>query len=90
MMSVFLLSRSKGDGRGIGPIAAVVNRNYYNFHMPKSVDIYVLESKIGCGQFGDVFRGYSKVDGIDVAIKTIRRDKIKGNDPYIQENSQNF
>ena len=48
--------------------------------MPKSVDIYVLETKIGQGQFGDVYRGYSKVDGIDVAIKAMRRDKIKGLD----------
>lgn len=48
--------------------------------MPKAVDIYVLESKIGSGQFGDVYRGYSKVDGQDVAVKTIRRDKIKGNE----------
>lgn len=31
--------------------------------MPKTVDIYVLEKKIGCGQFGDVFKGYSKLDG---------------------------
>ena len=46
--------------------------------MPKAVDIYVLEKKIGSGQFGDVFRGYSKVDGTDVAIKTINRSKIKG------------
>jgi serine/threonine-protein kinase ULK/ATG1 len=46
--------------------------------MPKAVDIYVLEKKIGCGQFGDVYRGYSKVDGTDVAIKTINRSKIKG------------
>jgi serine/threonine-protein kinase ULK/ATG1 len=46
--------------------------------MPKTVDIYVLEAKIGSGQFGDVYRGYSKVDGEDVAIKSIRRDKIKG------------
>ena len=58
--------------------------------MPKSVDIYVLESKIGSGQFGDVFRGYSKVDGTDVAIKTIRRDKIKGNDHITQGSSQNY
>jgi serine/threonine-protein kinase ULK/ATG1 len=48
--------------------------------MPKAVDVYVLESKIGAGQFGDVYRGYSKVDGRDVAVKTIRRDKIKGKD----------
>jgi serine/threonine protein kinase len=47
--------------------------------MPKAVDIYVLDKKIGSGQFGDVFKGYSKVDGTDVAIKTIRRDKVKGN-----------
>lgn len=48
--------------------------------MPKAVDIYVLETKIGSGQFGDVYRGYSKVDGVDVAVKTIKRDKIKGRD----------
>ena len=46
--------------------------------MPKSVDVYVLETKIGQGQFGDVFRGYSKVDGRDVAIKAMSRQKIKG------------
>lgn len=46
--------------------------------MPKAVDIYVLDKKIGAGQFGDVFKGYSKVDGSDVAIKTIRRDRVKG------------
>ena len=47
--------------------------------MPKAVDIYVLDKKIGAGQFGDVFKGYSKVDGSDVAIKTISRDRVKGN-----------
>jgi len=46
--------------------------------MPKAVDIYVLEKKIGSGQFGDVFKGYSKVDGTEVAIKTINRSKVKG------------
>ena len=46
--------------------------------MPKSVDVYVLEAKLGSGQFGDVYRGYSKVDGQDVAIKCMRRDRIKG------------
>ena len=46
--------------------------------MPKAVDFYVLEKKIGSGQFGDVFKGYSKVDGTEVAIKTINRSKIKG------------
>jgi serine/threonine-protein kinase ULK/ATG1 len=46
--------------------------------MPKTVDVYVLETKIGSGQFGDVFKGYSKLDNQEVAVKTIRRDKIKG------------
>ena len=63
-------------------------RNYIN-QMPKAVDIYVLESKIGSGQFGDVFKGYSKVDGTDVAIKTIRRDKIKGIDSLTKESLHN-
>lgn len=57
--------------------------------MPKAVDIYVLESKIGSGQFGDVYRGYSKVDGQDVAVKTIRRDKIKGKIIKIKASSLN-
>lgn len=56
--------------------------------MPKAVDIYVLETKIGSGQFGDVFRGYSKVDGVDVAVKTIRREKIKGRHGFSQASSQ--
>ena len=47
--------------------------------MPKAVDIYVLDKKIGAGQFGDVYKGYSKVDGSEVAIKTIKRDRVKGN-----------
>jgi serine/threonine-protein kinase ULK/ATG1 len=47
--------------------------------MPKAVDIYVLDKKIGSGQFGDVFKGYSKIDGTDVAIKTIARHRVKGN-----------
>jgi len=57
--------------------------------MPKTVDIYVLETKIGSGQFGDVFKGYSKVDGEEVAVKTIRRDKIKGTQTIKQENLLN-
>ena len=59
--------------------------------MPKAVDIYVLDKKIGAGQFGDVFKGYSKLDGTDVAIKTIRRDRVKGIHFNIKkENSLNF
>ena len=60
-----------------------INNDLYcdRTYMPKVVDIYVLEKKIGNGQFGDVFKGYSKVDGLDVAIKTINRSKIKGRPP---------
>ena len=29
--------------------------------MPKIVENYVLERKIGKGQFGDVFKGYNKL-----------------------------
>lgn len=52
--------------------------NFLEIRMPKTVDIYVLVNKIGQGQFGDVFQGYSKVDGTDVAIKAMNRDRIKG------------
>ena len=41
--------------------------------MPKVVDNFVLERKIGSGQFGDVFKGYNKNSRQDVAIKTIKR-----------------
>lgn len=59
--------------------------------MPKAVDIYVLQKKIGCGQFGDVYKGYSKIDGTQVAIKTINRNKIKGKFlKNVQESSINF
>jgi serine/threonine protein kinase len=58
--------------------------------MPKTVDIYVLDKKIGSGQFGDVYQGYSKVDGEDVAIKCMRRDRIKGNEHFTQENLQSY
>jgi serine/threonine protein kinase len=61
--------------RWVGLVAVIVIENLV---MPKSVDVYVLESKLGSGQFGDVYKGYSKVDGQDVAVKSMRRDRIKG------------
>ena len=41
--------------------------------MPKVVDNYVFERKIGSGQYGDVFKGYNKSDNTDIAIKAIKR-----------------
>ena len=46
--------------------------------MPKVVDNYVFERKIGSGQYGDVFKGYNKNNGMDIAIKAIKRESIKG------------
>lgn len=46
--------------------------------MPKVVDNYVLERKIGSGQYGDVFKGYNKQNREDVAIKAIKRESLKG------------
>ena len=43
------------------------------FKMPKVVDNYVFERKIGSGQYGDVFKGYNKNNGMDIAIKAIKR-----------------
>ena len=42
-------------------------------NMPKVVDNYVFERKIGSGQYGDVFKGYNKNNGMDIAIKAIKR-----------------
>ena len=48
--------------------------------MPKVVDNYVFERRIGSGQYGDVFKGHNKLSGQDIAIKTIKRENIKGKD----------
>ena len=52
--------------------------NYFLDTMPKIVDNYVFERKIGSGQYGDVFKGYNKNSGNDIAIKAIKRETIKG------------
>jgi serine/threonine-protein kinase ULK/ATG1 len=57
--------------------------------MPKVVDNFVLERKIGSGQFGDVFKGYNKNNKQDVAIKTIKRESLKGSFFLIQESFPN-
>jgi serine/threonine-protein kinase ULK/ATG1 len=46
--------------------------------MPKIVDNYVLERKIGHGQFGEVFKGYNKVNNTDIAVKAVKRELLKG------------
>lgn len=53
--------------------------------MPKVVDNYVFERKIGSGQYGDVYKGYNKVDNTDIAIKAIKRENIKGSSCPIKE-----
>jgi len=46
--------------------------------MPKIVENYVLERKIGSGQYGDVYKGFNRTNSQDIAIKVINRDKLKG------------
>lgn len=57
--------------------------------MPKVVDNYVFQRKIGSGQYGDVFKGYNKQDNSDIAIKAIKRQNIKGRYGLMQENFYN-
>lgn len=54
--------------------------------MPKIVENYVLERKIGSGQFGDVYKGYNKLNNQDIAVKVVQRKLIKGA-PLTQANS---
>ena len=54
--------------------------------MPKVVDNYILEKKIGNGQFGDVYKGYNKNTNQDVAVKCIKRELLKGKFNELLEN----
>ena len=54
--------------------------------MPKIVDNYVLERKIGTGQFGEVFKGYNKVNNLDIAVKCVKREFLKGKFLELLEN----
>jgi len=58
--------------------------------MPKIIDKYILEEKIGNGQFGEVYKGIHQETLEVVAIKTIRRDMIKGTYHQTKENSMNY
>lgn len=54
--------------------------------MVKVVDNYVLEREIGKGQFGKVYKGYNKVTGEDIAVKTVSRANLKGKFYELLEN----
>lgn len=55
--------------------------------MPKLIDNYVLNRKIGAGQYGEVFRGYDRATNNEIAVKSIQRDKVKGTHSDTQANS---
>lgn len=52
--------------------------------MPKVIDKYVLEEVIGKGQFGEVYKGRHQETLQVVAIKSIKRDMIKGRSEVMQ------
>ena len=43
----------------------------------KKIDNYILESKLGEGQFGDVYRGKNLLNDDEVAVKTVKREILK-------------
>jgi serine/threonine-protein kinase ULK2 len=56
--------------------------------MPKLIDNYVLSRKIGAGQYGEVFKGYDRATNNDIAVKSIRREGVKGTACPIQGSSR--
>lgn len=57
--------------------------------MPKLIDNYVLSRKIGAGQYGEVFKGYDRATNNDIAVKSIRRENVKGRGGMRQASSRN-
>jgi len=56
--------------------------------MPKLIDNYVLSRKIGAGQYGEVFKGYDRATNNDIAVKSIRRENVKGSPLTMQASSK--
>lgn len=54
--------------------------------MPKIIDNYLFINKIGSGQYGDVYKGSDQSTGIDVAIKAIKQENMKGKLMELLEN----
>jgi serine/threonine-protein kinase ULK/ATG1 len=42
------------------------------------VNNYVLNKKIGAGQFGEVLKGYDRTTNNDMEVKIIKRENLKG------------
>ena len=57
--------------------------------MPKLIDNYVLSRKIGAGQYGEVFKGYDRATNNDIAVKSIRRENVKGTISITEASSRN-
>jgi len=50
----------------------------FNFEQKnKKIDNYILESKLGEGQFGDVYKGRNLLNDDEVAVKTVKREILK-------------
>ena len=54
--------------------------------MPKKIENFVMENKIGSGQFGEVYKGYNKDNGEEVAIKSMSRSLFTGKFKELFEN----
>ena len=58
--------------------------------MPKLIDNYVLSRKIGAGQYGEVFKGYDRATNNDIAVKSIKRENVKGKYKLSQASLKSF
>ena len=54
--------------------------------MPKKIENFVMEYKIGAGQYGEVYKGYDKETGQEVAIKSMPRSLFQGKFKELFEN----